>query len=393
MKRLTKLTLLTGLVFMLSGCKGDKAPIDVPEGEEETVKLISQEAFPALTFSRPIDFVAANDGSNRIFIAEQAGTIRMFTNDEKATTSSPFLDISSKVSYGGERGLLGLALHPDFKNNGFFFINYTRGSPMETVISRFKATGNTADPASEEVILTYPQPQSNHNGGGLLFGKDGFLYIASGDGGGGGDPQNYAQNLSSLLGKILRIDINSTEKGKYGIPADNPFRNNSQSYREEIYAYGLRNPWRISFDEVSGQIWAGDVGQNAKEEIDIIVKGGNYGWRKKEGKNCYNPASNCEEDGFIAPVWDYGRGDGDVSVTGGFVYRGKNLPSLTGKYIYGDYASGRIWALHIREDKSVTHTLLIEKGGNISSFGIDANKELYFCQHNTGKIMKLTVAK
>jgi glucose/arabinose dehydrogenase len=155
----------------------------------------------------------------------------------------------------------------------------------------------------------------------------------------------------------------------------------------------MRNPWRISFDETTEQIWAGDVGQNAKEEIDIIVKGGNYGWRKKEGKNCYNPAANCEEEGFIAPIWDYGRGQGDVSVTGGFVYRGKSLPSLTGKYIYGDYASGRIWALHVKEDKSVTNTLLIEKGGSISSFGVDANKEIYFCQHNTGKIMKLVVSK
>ncbi len=392
MERRIHTALLAGLFLLLTGCKGDKPPVKLPDKEEDPVIAV-REAFPALTFSSPVDFASPGDGSGRLFVAEQPGRIRSFANDEKTGSSALFLDISANVSYGGERGLLGMAFHPDFANNGYFYVNYTRGNPLETVISRFKASGNTADPASEQVLLTYAQPQSNHNGGGMFFGKDGFLYIASGDGGGTGDTGNNAQNLSSLLGKILRIDVNGTGKGSYDIPSDNPFRGNQQGYREEIFAYGLRNPWRISFDEPTGTIWAGDVGQNAREEIDIIVKGGNYGWRKKEGNNCYNPSANCEEAGFVAPVRDYGRAEGDLSVTGGSVYRGKNIPSLSGKYIYGDYVSGRIWALDLKDDQSVANTLLVEKGGNISSFGTDENKEIYYCQHNTGKIMKLVVSE
>lgn len=394
MERLIFMLVLSGMLRILSSCSGiEKPPVKTPD-DLASVEYRAQEAFPGLKFTQPVDFGSPRDGTNRLFVVEQAGTIRVFENNTTTSSSTVFLDISDRVTSGGERGLLGLAFHPDFKNNGFFFVNYTRGNPLETVIARFKAVENKTSPETEQILLSYRQPQSNHNGGGLIFGKDGYLYIGSGDGGGASDPQNYAQNLSSLLGKIIRIDVNSNEKGNYGIPADNPFKGNQQGFKEEIYAYGMRNPWRISFDEATNRLWAGDVGQGAKEEIDIIAKGGNYGWRKKEGNNCYNPSSNCDEAAFIPPVWEYGRNQGDVSITGGFVYRGQNIPSLQGKYIYGDYASGRIWALQLNEDLSVNkNTLLLDNGGSISSFGTDAAQEMFYCQYSSGKIMKLSTTK
>lgn len=352
-----------------------------------TVSYQAVEAFPKLSFSSPIDFTHAADGSNRLFVAEQRGVIQIFENNANTETKSVFLDIVGRVSSGGEMGLLGLAFHPDFKNNGFFFVNYTRNSPRrQTVISRFKASGQTADPSSETILLTFDQPYTNHNGGQIAFGADGYLYIATGDGGSGGDPQNYAQNRASLLGKMLRIDVNSTTKGNYGIPKDNPYTSNTQGFSEEIYAYGLRNPWRFSFDSVTKDLWTGDVGQNKVEEIDVITKGGNYGWKVKEGNSCYS--GDCSRTDLIAPVWEYQQGNDGRSVTGGIVYRGKKLPEFAGKYFCADYVSGKIWALTY-DGKTVTKNDVITNVSTVSAFGQDANGELYMLNHGNGKVYTL----
>lgn len=352
----------------------------------------TMEAFPGLSFKRPVDLQSPADNTNRIFVVEQAGVISVFPNDPSVTTRETFLDLRDKVDdKGNEEGLLGLAFHPDYKNNGYFYVNYTAENPNRTVISRFKvsaADADKADAGSEVQLLTFEQPYSNHNGGQVSFGPDGFLYIAVGDGGSGGDPQENGQNRSTLLGTILRIDVNKSENGKaYAIPADNPFANNNNGYRPEIYAYGLRNPWRFSFDKTNGRLWTGDVGQNAYEEIDVIEKGGNYGWNTMEGKHCFDPKNGCDQSGLKLPIHDYGRDEG-ISVTGGFVYRGPTLKSLVGKYIYADYGSRRIWALDYNGGHNPVNTLLLEADFNTSSFGVDQNDELYLCGFD-GKIHRL----
>ncbi|MHC4148844.1 MAG: PQQ-dependent sugar dehydrogenase, partial [Planctomycetota bacterium] len=308
-----------------------------------------ESAFPSLSFTRPVDLQHAGDGTDRIFVVEQAGRILVFPNDRDATTSEVFLDIRGRVNNSGnEEGLLGLAFHPDYENNGYFFADYTASSPRRTVIAQFNVDGsnpNRADPNSILVILEVNQPFSNHNGGQIAFGPDGFLYISLGDGGSAGDPGNNGQNRQTLLGSILRIDVDNPAGGKnYSIPSDNPFVGNSSSFREEIYAFGLRNPWRFSFDPANGRLWAADVGQNRFEEIDIIENGKNYGWRIMEASSCFNPSSGCNVTGLQLPIWEYSHGVGN-SVTGGYVYHGPGRPELDGAYIYADFGSGRIWSL------------------------------------------------
>jgi glucose/arabinose dehydrogenase len=348
-------------------------------------------AFPNLTFDLPNEFVSPDDGTNRNFVIAQKGKIHVFKNDANVKTAPVFLNITQKVTSGGERGLLGLAFHPDFKKNGFFYVNYTRGGKnLETAISRFqvsKANSNIADAASEEVLLTFDQPFSNHNGGKVAFGKDGYLYIAVGDGGSGGDPQNNGQNKKVLLGKILRIDVNKRGGNlKYAIPGDNPFKGNKDGFREEIFAYGLRNPWRFSFDKSTGDLWAGDVGQNKIEEVDIVKNGQNYGWRVMEADECFKSA-DCNKEGMALPVWSYPQGGATGrSVTGGHVYRGKKLTAMIGKYIYGDYATGNIWTLSGTQAGKYDNAFLIQHAGSIASFGEDANNELYVCSYGDGKI-------
>jgi glucose/arabinose dehydrogenase len=256
------------------------------------------------------------------------------------------------------------------------------------------STPEVADPASEEVLLTYRQPFSNHNGGKIAFGKDGYLYIATGDGGSGGDPKNNGQDRKTLLGKILRIDVDkASEKIKYSIPSDNPFKDNKQGYREEIYAYGLRNVWRFSFDHVTGMLWAGDVGQNALEEIDIIEKGGNYGWRIMEGQDCFQP-DNCKKDNLILPIWSYRQGSSTGrSITGGYVCRDKTLPALEGRYIYGDFVSGNIWALTYSGKRALKNDLVANLADGLSSFGEDKDKNLYVLAYGSGKVYKLVADK
>ena len=352
------------------------------------------EAFPSLSFERPVDFQHAGDDSKRLFVVEQRGVISVFQNDSKIAEKSEFLEIESKVDdSGNEEGLLGLAFHPDFKNNGYFYVNYTASSPNRTVISRFKVSSsnpNQADPSSELILLEFEQPYSNHNGGQIAFGPDGNLYIAVGDGGNGGDPKGNGQNRNTLLGTILRIDVNKPNGSKsYSIPSDNPFANSSNGYQKEIYAYGLRNPWRLSFDSETGELWVGDVGQNKYEEIDIIKNGGNYGWNTMEGFHCYN-SSNCNQEGLELPVWEYDRSRGDISITGGYVYRGSAIQQLKGLYIYADYVSGRVWSLDASSSTSPVNTELFDMDFAISSFGVDENQELYLCGFD-GKIYKFNL--
>ncbi|MEM9362302.1 MAG: PQQ-dependent sugar dehydrogenase [Bacteroidota bacterium] len=347
-----------------------------------------QNAFPNLSFSRPVDFQSPNDSSNRIFVVEQGGTIRVFDNDENIANSEVFLDISSLINTNAdEQGLLGLAFHPDFESNGYFYVNYTPSTTL-SLTSRFQVSSSNpqvADPNSELVLLEIPQPFTNHNGGQLAFGPDGYLYIASGDGGSGGDPGNNAQNRSNLLGNILRIDVNGTMNGlNYAIPDSNPFVGES-NIREEIFAYGFRNPWRMSFDSQTGNLWSGDVGQDEREEVNLVTIGGNYGWRLFEGNFCFS--GDCSNAGLVAPFFEYEHNGNDQSITGGHVYRGSLTPSLVGNYIYADFIDGRIWALNV-SSSDPEDTLLINSNVNISSFGLDAENELYICAFD-GSIYRL----
>ncbi|WP_373497507.1 sorbosone dehydrogenase family protein [Aquiflexum sp.] len=381
-------TFLIILLFNIS-CFQEMENEDEPD---QKGPIILKVAFPNLTFNRPVDFQHSGPNTDRIFILEQRGVIYVFQNDSGVEDNTVFLNIESKVNdQGNEEGLLGLAFHPDYENNGYFYVNYTASSPKRTVISRFQVSGSDSDRAeesSELVILEFNQPFSNHNGGQVSFGPDGYLYIATGDGGSGGDPQNNGQRRETLLGAILRIDVNGQEgERNYAIPGDNPFVNNEESFRKEIYAYGLRNPWRFSFDSQTNELWTGDVGQNRAEEIDIITKGGNYGWRTMEGFRCFNPASGCDQEGLILPIWEYTHTNGDRSVTGGFVYRGTEISELQGLYVYGDFVSGRIWTLDFSDLDNPVNTELMRANFPISSFGTDQSNEIYLCGFD-GKIYK-----
>ncbi len=374
--------LSTALVIFLTSYRSS------PLFSKTTSVIQLENAFPNLSFDRPVEFTHAGDGSNRLFVIEQEGRIRVFENNASVKSAGVYLDLQKKVSSEGEMGLLGLAFHPNFEQNGYFYVNYTKRNPLETIIARYKAsspTANTVEASSETILLKISQPYDNHNGGKLAFGPDGYLYIALGDGGAWGDQHNYAQNKASLLGKILRIDVNKTDKGLYGIPADNPYAGNKDGFREEIFAYGLRNPWRFSFDVQTGQMWAGDVGQKEFEEIDIITKGGNYGWRLKEANRCYNPRQDCDNGNLISPIHQYPRSEG-ISITGGFVYRGSRVPFLQGKYIFADYGNGNIWALTFEGNQKINNQLLTNEGDLVSAFGEDANGELYVLDHSSGKI-------
>ncbi len=364
--------LLTVIALLSSSCTSTAQSINV-----EVV-----EAFPNLEFAQPTDIRNAGDGSNRLFVCDKSGLLYVFENDPEVSERSTFLDLRDRVVTTSEMGLLGLAFHPNYEENGYFYVNYNirRGGTLYTVISRFTVDdedANRADVESELVLMEFVQPFANHDGGQLAFGPDdGYLYIAVGDGGSGGDPLNSGQDLRSILGSILRIDVDNPDDGKnYGIPETNPFAGNSH-YAQEIYAWGLRNPWRFSFDPPTGRLWAADVGQNMWEEIDIIEKGGNYGWRVTEGWHCFEPSSNCDSIGLIGPVWEYSHNVG-VSITGGYVYRGSGVPDLEGMYIYGDFGSGHIWALDYQTDDDVTNIELANTNLAIATFGVDESNELY----------------
>ncbi len=313
----------------------------------------------------------------RLFIVEQAGRIRIFENN--LLQPQVFLDISHLTKAGGERGLLGLAFHPNYQDNGFFFVNYT-DTNGDTQIARYQVSDipNQANPDSGKIILSIDQPYGNHNGGMIAFGKDGYLYIGMGDGGSGGDPQNHAQNLDSLLGKILRIDVDNGDP--YTVPSDNPFVN-QENAQPEIWSYGWRNPWRFSFDRQTGDLWVGDVGQGSYEEISFQASGqsgDNYGWRIMEGTYCYKP-KDCTKDNLIQPIFEYGHSEGS-SITGGYRYRGESIPNLQGAYVFGDFASGRLW-IGQENNGSWQSTEVLDTDYNISSFGEDASGELYLLDY------------
>jgi glucose/arabinose dehydrogenase len=340
--------------------------------------------------SSPVGLVQANDGSGRFFIVQQAGTIRILQNGTLA--SGFFLDIRSKVDFGGEKGLLGLAFHPSFPQNRRFFVNYVRtvNSQIQTVIAEYQASAtnpNQADPASERILLLVDQPFGNHKGGQLAFGPDNFLYIGLGDGGSGGDPMGNGQNLQTLLGKMLRIDVDGAVP--YGIPGDNPFAGGSGGARPEIWAYGLRNPWRFSFDVPTARLFCADVGQAKFEEVDLLQRGGNFGWNIMEGAHCFEPATGCNMTGLILPIFEYAHGsDGDV-VIGGFVYHGASLPQLANLYIFGDFESGKIWSLRETAPGAWQRDTLLSTGRPISSFGQDQAGEIFVVDYS-GVILQLT---
>ncbi len=349
-----------------------------------------QNAFPSLSFTSPVFLTHADDNTDRIFVVELDGKIKVFPDTQSASNAKVFLNITDRVSSGGEMGLLGLAFHPDYQNNGYFYVNYIASDdPLRTVISRFQVTSNpdSADKNSEFQILVFNQPFGNHNGGWLSFGPDdGYLYISTGDGGDSGDPQNNAQRINTMLGKILRIDIDGGSP--YIIPTTNPFFDSTNiSIKKEIYAWGLRNPWRLSFDNVTGWLWCADVGQYSWEEINIIENGKNYGWRCYEGNHPYN-TSGCNYPDYTFPIWEYSHNDG-CSITGGYVYRGSSVPELEGKYIYGDFCSKKVWALDYDGINPPVNQLLVTAPGLITSFGVDKNNEIYITSSN-GIIYKFT---
>jgi len=341
-------------------------------------KLTLQRVYPDQDFTRLTNLAQAGD---RIFVTEQTGRIFSLPVESGIAEAEVLLDIRSQVSdAGNEEGLLGLAIDPDYADNGHYYVYYSAAQPRRSVISRVTAR----DPDSELVILEVLQSYSNHNGGQLAFGPDSMLYISLGDGGSGGDPQGNGQDLSTLLGSILRIDVSGIGPDRgYDVPPDNPFVG-VRDAREEIWAYGLRNPWRFSFDRRNGALWAGDVGQNSFEEIDLIKKGGNYGWNTLEGEHCFSPRTGCDASGTELPVIEYASSRG-CSVIGGFVYRGASIPGLSGFYVYGDYCSGEIRGFHHEAGDS----LLVDSGLRITSFGEDQTGEIYALTQS-GEIHRLT---
>ncbi|MFO1076118.1 MAG: PQQ-dependent sugar dehydrogenase [Planctomycetota bacterium] len=359
------------------------APLPFPTGLPSPLPVQFTDAFPGLVFDRPVFLGAPPDNTDRIVVVEQPGRVRIFANDPFATATATLLDLTAKVQFGGEEGLLGFAFHPGYATNGWFYVYYTAGAPRRSVVSRFTISAgdpDAADPTSETILLEIEQPFSNHNAGALAFGPDGKLYVACGDGGSGNDPYDNAQNPATLLGSILRLEPDG------GVPPDNPFVGSAGGERPEIWAHGLRNPWRMSFDRATGALWAGDVGQDAVEEIDVIVRGGNYGWRVYEGdRSNINPAA-LPPSAFVAPVLAYDHGQGE-SVTGGYVYRGSAVPALVGAYVYGDFVSGRVWALVWDGEQAISNTL-IATTTNPASFGEDEGGELYVCCFD-GRIRRL----
>ena len=332
-----------------------------------------------------------DDGSNRLFLVLQPGRVLVFDNDPNISSVETFLDIRDVVSdRGEEEGLLGMAFDPQYSANGYFYVYYSASPPRRSVISRFSTSANDpnrADPASEHILLEVLQPYSNHNGGHLVFGPDEYLYIGLGDGGAGSDPHEHGQDTSTFLGTILRIDVSSVGlEGAYRIPPDNPFAGSDVGAREEIWAYGLRNPWRFTFDRETGHLWAGDVGQDRFEEIDIIRPGLNYGWNIMEGFHCFRD-SDCNQEGLELPVVEYGRGGG-CSVTGGYVYRGSRLPSLYGAYVYADFCSGKIWAMRHDGIQVTEHMEIVDASFSVPAFGEDRSAELYILSFD-GSIYRL----
>lgn len=365
------------ILIQVCGLQVDTGWADPIKSTEER-RIVTLAPVVTKGLENPVFLTHAGDGSARLFVVEQPGRIRVL--EGPVLLPAPFLDITKQVLFGGERGLLGLAFHPDYRHNGRFFVDYTRKPDGATVVAEYRR-GPTATSASqkERILLIVPQPYPNHNGGMVAFGPDGYLYIGLGDGGSKGDPDNRAQNPEDLLGKILRIDVDRGDP--YGIPMDNPFAKGGG--RPEIYAVGLRNPWRFAFDVKTGNLWVADVGQYKWEEIDLVTRGGNYGWRMMEGTHCFHPSTDCRITPFSLPVSEYFHEKGRCSITGGYVYRGRVVQGLIGAYVYGDFCSGEIFALYKGRTTEEPHPVL-KSTLLISSFGEDAEGELYVLDHKGG---------
>ncbi len=377
------LLLLLALACGGGGGGGDPAPAPAPPDA-----LALEEAFPGITFQRPVGALQDPLDPTRWYVVEQGGRVVTFK-----TPSGPLsvtVDLSGQLVSGGEAGLLGMAFHPQFASNGKVYLSYTGPSALPEVallshLSVFTSPdgGLTLDPASEEVLLTVEQPFGNHNGGHIAFGPDGYLYLGLGDGGSGGDPRGNAQDTDTLLGAMLRLDVDGGVP--YAVPADNPFALGGG--RPEIYAWGLRNPWRWSFDRATGELWCGDVGQGEWEEVDRIALGLNYGWNIREGAHCFL-TPQCDPTGLADPVVEYSHAEG-CSVTGGFVYRGSAIPGLPGTYLYGDFCSGRVWGLLPDGAGGFENRLLLESGLSIASFAEGSDGEVYVLDIGSGRIFRL----
>jgi glucose/arabinose dehydrogenase len=394
--RLGRSLRLLALAAIVAGCAGpgptSRSTASVPAGGSFDPGGVGLSLEPLVSGLRdPLALTHAGDGSGRIFVAEQEGAIRVIRDG--ALVDEPFLDISERIKAGGEQGLLGLAFHPDFPTDPRFFVNYT-DTKGDTRVSSFvvdPASPDRADPESEVRLLFIDQPYANHNGGALAFGPDGFLYISTGDGGSGGDPHGNGQSLETLLGKILRIDVDKTEgDNAYAVPADNPFVGEAGAL-PEIFVYGLRNPWRMSFDRANGDLWIGDVGQSSWEEIDVVrsgTSGQNFGWNLMEGDHCFRPAEGCEKPSLVPPVTEYGRDEG-TTVIGGTVYRGSEQPALVGAYVFADFGSRRFWLIDAASDGPSDPVLALEDGPNVASFGEDEAGEIYATALATGEVLKV----
>ena len=364
-------------------------PPPAPRATPQLETLRLEQVQPA-GISEPTNLIQDSNGS--FLVTEQEGLLLVLDEeqiDEEHIFIPESMDITDRVnSRGSEEGLLGLALSPH--NERHLFLYYSASNPRRSVVSRFNY-GRIAAPESELIILEVEQPYPNHNGGQIAFGPDGYLYIGLGDGGAAGDPLGSGQNTSSLLGSILRIDVSeSTLDQPYTIPPDNPFADGGG--RGEIWAYGLRNPWRFSFDRETGDLWAGDVGQNEWEEIDLVERGGNYGWNTLEGNHCFNPRDNCDREGTIPPVLEYSLDGQPCSVIGGYVYRGDNIPWLQGAYVYGDFCSGKVFGLRYEDGRVIEHKELADTGLRIMSFAEDNAGELYLLSQREG-VYRLLVGR
>src|SRR6266850_2363193 len=376
------------------GCNGGSSTPPPPPPPPPTLQV---ELVPVASgFSSPLDIQQAGDASGRLFVVEQGGKIKIIQNGNVLGT--PYLDVSSLIVSGGEEGLLGLAFHPSYSTNGCFYVNYTTtrlNGTLQTAISEFRAAtpnANTVNTTSEHILFTVNQPEANHNGGGLAFGKDGFLYIGLGDGGGAGDMHGLignGQDTSTRLGKILRIRVDCN--GAYTVPANNPFVA-QPSPTNEIWLYGLRNPFRFSVDQVTGNLWIGDVGQSSFEEVDRVTPtqgGSNMGWRCKEGTHDFNFSANCQGLTCLDPIFDYGRSQG-ATVIGGYVYHGTNIAALAGTYVFSDFVNGSIWSLAQNGQGQWVTTLLVNAGGgDLAGFGQDSNGELYVAKYSSGAVARL----
>lgn len=401
-------TLILLTATLLAACGSDNSTIATvpppppPPPPPPAATIAVAQVFDQVALQSPVAMMQAPGDSSRWFVVEQSGVVRVFPNDPNvmANEVSVFIDISARVTSGNETGLLGLAFHPQFGSNNNFevFVSYTRinGGQLESAVTRFRSidNGQTLDDTVEEVVLTIPQDFSNHNGGNIAFGPDGFLYAGWGDGGDGGDPLDRGQDTSNLLGTFTRIDVDGGNP--YAIPGDNPFVANAanpctQGFGgadcPEIYAWGFRNPWRWSFDSQTDELWVGDVGQLLWEEVDRVVLGENYGWDEREGAHCFEPASGCATT-FTDPITEYPHSNGDVSITGGYVYRGTTVTALQDSYIFGDFASGRIWSVPASSSQGAVPDELIDTDLNISSFGQDFDGELYVVDY-AGRLFQI----